>query len=159
MNTEKKNILLRRIIPGVTVILAALGCAAYYVLVPGNISMVNPSTRMPDTSGAALFRAPAPPPATGEETRIARQFEADTLPALMKIGAVRSVERRNTGTVLAVDRKFWEARSRFFRESLLKQVQTYNKVNGFATDVKAVDAATRQPLARIHPNGRKEFFE
>ncbi len=96
---------------------------------------------------------------TGEEMRIARHFETDTLPGLMQRGLIRRYERRDAGTLLHVEGKIWKKRSRFFQESLLTEVLVYNKVMRFSPVTLVVDSSSQRLYARAISQDQKEFFD
>jgi hypothetical protein len=93
------------------------------------------------------------------EWRIARHFEFDTLPGLMRRGLVKKYERHQTGTKLFVAGDMWKKRSRFFMESLLTEVLVYNTVHGYARETQIIDHRSQQLYARAVSADRKEFFD
>jgi hypothetical protein len=94
-----------------------------------------------------------------DEHRIAQQFDADTLPGLMRCGLIKKYERRQTGTIVFVSGKVWKERSRFFKESLLLASLVYNKVNGYPLETRIVDCCSQQLYAHAISTDRKEFFD
>jgi len=96
---------------------------------------------------------------TGDEMRIARQFEVDTLPGLMHRGLIHKYQRYQSGTLLYVAGKVWRERSRFFKESLLKELLVYNKVHGYAVETRIVDYRSQRLYAQVLSDERKEFFD
>ena len=95
---------------------------------------------------------------TGDERRIARHFAIDTLPGLMQRGLITKYERRHNGTLLHVDGKLWNGRSRFFKENLLSEVSIYNKVNGYAIETRIVDRYSHRLYAQVVSLENKEVF-
>jgi hypothetical protein len=94
-----------------------------------------------------------------DEHRIAQQFDADTLPGLMRSGLIKKYARHQTGTILFVSGKVWKERSRFFKESLLLASLVYNKVNGYPLETRIVDCCSQQLYAHAVSADRKEFFD
>ena len=94
-----------------------------------------------------------------DEHRIAQQFDADTLPGLMRSGLIKKYARHQTGTILFVSGKVWKERSRFFKESLLIASLMYNKVNGYPLETRIVDCCSQRLYAHAISTDRKEFFD
>jgi hypothetical protein len=93
------------------------------------------------------------------EGRIARHFEADTLPGLMRCGLVKKYERYKNGTIVFVTGEIWKQRSRFFKESLLAEAVVYNKVHGYSLETRIIDHRSRQLYARAVSAAEKEFYD
>lgn len=96
---------------------------------------------------------------TNEERRIAKHFEIDTLPGLMRQGLIKKYERYQTGTLLHVAGNIWKKRSRFFKESLLTEVLVYNNVNGYALETRIVDYNSQILYAQAISSDKKKFFD
>ena len=97
--------------------------------------------------------------ASADEQRIANRFVADTLPGLMQKGLVKQYLRHESGTVLLVSGKAWKKRSSFFKDSLLTEVLTYNKVNGFSSWTRIIDNESRKLYAQISFFRKIEFYD
>ena len=96
---------------------------------------------------------------TMDEQRIARQFLADTLPQLMRKGLITKYKRTDTNTSLFVIGHVWKERSLFVKQSLLKAVATYNKVNGFSLWTLILDNRNGKLYAQVLPSNRSEVYE
>lgn len=96
---------------------------------------------------------------TNDEWRIARHFEVDTLPGLLHSGLIKKYTRSASETFVFVAGNIWKKRSQFFKESLLKEIQVYNKIRGYALETRIVDCRSQRLLAQILSDERKEFFD
>ena len=94
-----------------------------------------------------------------EERRIAAMFVADTLPRLMKMGLITKYERNETNTTVLVAGSIWKARTHFVKDSLLKAVSVYNRVNGFAQPTIILDDHTGVLYAQVLPSDKREIYE
>ena len=93
------------------------------------------------------------------EHRIARHFEIDTLPGLMRHGLVKKYERHSAGTTLFVVGKIWQARSKYFQESLLREILIYNKVHGYELHTQVIDVSSHRLYACAVSFEHQEYFD
>jgi hypothetical protein len=96
---------------------------------------------------------------TKDEYRIANHFITDTLPGLLRHGLIKRYTRTESGTMIAVAGHIWEKRSAFFKQSLMAEVLTYEKVNGYALLAQVKDSVSGNLYAQISPEGKIDFYE
>jgi len=156
MNPDKKRYLLvvRRIVRW-----ALCAGLAYFVFVSTHQSDRAKKGRTGPRASAQVLTVPWEKDARGDEQRIARQFERDTLPGLMRFGLIKKYERHRTCTTVYVAGKIWKERSRFFKESLLLGALVFNKVNGYPLEIKIVDHSSHRLYAQAASEDRKEIFD
>ena len=94
-----------------------------------------------------------------DEERIANHFSADTLPWLLGQGFIKKYERTASGTFIAVNGNLWKYRSRYFKQSLLKEVLVYNTFNGYAVSTQVVDSTSGKLYAQIAPSAKMDFYD
>lgn len=95
---------------------------------------------------------------TETERRVARQFTDTTLPELKRLGLISRYSRSSQETIITVSGRLWKDRSDFFRESFLKQIVVYNRVNGFSPRTRIVDDRNGKLYAAVTPPDRTVFF-
>jgi hypothetical protein len=143
-----------------TVILTLI-CVGLFLLVFLNTdhSHMGVSGRFIDRPAVMALKVPEVNEIQPDEQRIARHFEADTLPGLIRRGLVKKYERHLNGTKLFVAGEVWKQRSRFFKESLLAEALVYNKVHGYSLETQVIDHCSLHLYARAVSADRKEFFD
>jgi hypothetical protein len=110
-------------------------------------------------AAATIAQVLAKPGCTEDERRIARRFSADTLPGLMQKGLVQKFVRNASGTLILVNGTLWRARSKFFKQSLLTEVFTFNKVNECELTTDVVDVKSGKLYARVSPSAQMSFYD
>jgi len=93
-----------------------------------------------------------------EEKRIAMHFAVDTLPGLMQKGLIHNYQRNALGTCLSVNGRLWKCRSLFFKQSLLREVFVFNKVNGYGLSTRIIDSTSGKLYAQISSSANIDFY-
>jgi hypothetical protein len=83
----------------------------------------------------------------------------DTLPGLLRLGLVHRYQRNTLGTYLEVNGNLWKCRSRFFKQSLLKEVLVFNKVHGYELSTRIIDSTSKKLYAQISPSAAMDFYD
>ena len=96
---------------------------------------------------------------TADDHRIARKFIADTLPGLMRAGLIRSYQRRSAGTLITVAGRIWKVQTRFFKESLLRELIVFNRVSGYAARTQVKDSVSGNLYAEVSAESTMTLYD
>jgi hypothetical protein len=97
--------------------------------------------------------------ATVDEKRIAQRFSDSTLPNLQKTGLITSTHRHEWEMIIIVNGDVWNSRSPFFKESFLKELLAYSKVQGSSFTTSVVDRESRHVYAKVIPPDHTVIYD
>jgi hypothetical protein len=154
---EKKNIVLKawKIVLGV-VSLCLMVFITLIVFRQSAKPLSSAKIEIPHSANCPIF---ANIESNSEEKRVARHFAVDTLPGLMQKGLIHNYQRNALGTCLSVNGKLWKYRSPFFKQSLLREVFVYNKVNGYELSTRIIDSTSGKLYAQISSFAKMDFYD
>ncbi|MGD0591411.1 MAG: hypothetical protein ABSA44_11540 [Bacteroidota bacterium] len=154
---EKKNIVHKawKIILGVVFLCLMVFITVIVFRQPAK-PLSNAKVEIPHSTNCPIF---ADNESNSEEKRVARHFAVDTLPGLMQKGLIHNYQRNALGTYLSVNGKLWKCRSLFFKQSLLREVFVFNKVNGYGLSTRIIDSTSGKLYARISSSAKMDFYD
>lgn len=94
-----------------------------------------------------------------EQLKLARKFETDTLPRLLKAGIIKQFKRSNQMTLVFVDEQRWKNQPHEAKVDVLSELLASNLVNGYSSWTDVRDFETGKLLAGISFSGSVELYE